>query len=104
MKDSIKRFLKPAYLAFAFFSILYILWVLWMENLWLLPGVIIIFDFFISKKVKWLFWRKEGLIKSKILIELIDATVFGIVAATFIRLFFMEAYSIPTSSMERSCL
>ena len=104
MKDSIKRLLKPAYFTFTFFSILYILWVIWMENLWLLPGVIIIFDFFITKKVKWLFWRKEGFIKSKILIELIDATVFGIMAATFIRLFFLEAYSIPTSSMERSLL
>ena len=104
MKDSVKRFLSPAYLTFAIFSILYILWVLWMENLWLLPGIIIIFDLFITKKVKWLFWRRKGLIKSKIMIELIDAAAFGIVAATFIRLFFLEAYSIPTSSMERSLL
>ncbi len=104
MKDSVKRFLSPAYLTFAIFSILYILWVLWMENLWLLPGIIIIFDLFITKKVKWLFWRKKGLIKNKIIIELIDAAAFGIVTATFIRLFFLEAYSIPTSSMERSLL
>jgi signal peptidase I len=33
-----------------------------------------------------------------------DAIVFALIAATFIRTFFVEAYKIPTSSMERSML
>ena len=36
--------------------------------------------------------------------EWIDAIIFAIVAATFIRTFFIEAFTIPTSSMEKSLL
>jgi len=36
--------------------------------------------------------------------EWVDAIVFAVVAATIIRVFFIEAYTIPTGSMERSLL
>ena len=36
--------------------------------------------------------------------EWIDAIIFAVVAATFIRTFFIEAFTIPTSSMEKSLL
>jgi signal peptidase I len=36
--------------------------------------------------------------------EWIDAAMFAIIAATLIRTFFIEAYQIPTSSMEKSLL
>ena len=36
--------------------------------------------------------------------EWLDAAVFAIVAATIIRTFFIEAYTIPTPSMEKSLL
>jgi signal peptidase I len=36
--------------------------------------------------------------------EWVDAIVFAVVAATFIRMFTIEAYTIPTSSMEKSLL
>ncbi len=99
-----KRSNKPAYIKALVFVTLYILWVIWMRNLWLLPGVLIIADIFVTKKVNWFFWRRKGFIKSRVVIEFIDATVFGVLVAAFIRMFFMEAYSIPTSSMERSLL
>lgn len=104
MNDKIRKLFTPLYLLCALSVILYLLWVLWMGNLWLLPGILIIFDLFITKKVKWFFWKKPGLIENKITVELIDASVFGIIVAIFIRTFFMEAYSIPTSSMERTLL
>ena len=46
-----------------------------------------------SKKVKKPIWR-----------EWFDAALFAIVAATIIRTFFIEAYTIPTPSMEGSML
>ncbi|HMN31789.1 MAG TPA: signal peptidase I, partial [Chitinophagaceae bacterium] len=42
--------------------------------------------------------------KKGILREWLDAAVFAIVAATIIRTFFIEAYTIPTPSMEKSLL
>jgi len=37
-------------------------------------------------------------------VEWIDAIIFAVIAATFIKLFFIEAYTIPTSSMEKSMM
>lgn len=51
------------------------------------------------------FWKKEKPKKNKGFIrEWVDAIVFAVIAATIIRLFLIEAYTIPTSSMEKSLL
>lgn len=52
------------------------------------------------------FWKKNEKPKKKksVLREWVDAAVFAIVAATIIRTFFVEAYTIPTGSMEGSLL
>ncbi|RZK90801.1 MAG: signal peptidase I [Pedobacter sp.] len=57
--------------------------------------------------MKWKFWQKEtdGNKKKKTKTrEWVDAIVFAVVAATIIRVFFIEAYTIPSGSMERSLL
>lgn len=52
------------------------------------------------------FWRKnkESKKKKSVFREWFDAAIFAIVAATIIRTFFIEAYTIPTGSMEGSLL
>ena len=53
------------------------------------------------------FWRKKDDTKKKkksFFREWFDAALFAIVAATIIRTFFIEAYTIPTGSMEGSLL
>jgi signal peptidase I len=58
--------------------------------------------------MNWKFWSKNKTntkakkkTKSR---EWLDAIVFAVIAATLIRTFFIEAYTIPTPSMERSLL
>lgn len=58
--------------------------------------------------MNWKFWQKTktgtpAKKKSKIR-EWVDAIAFAVVAATIIRVFFIEAYTIPSGSMERSLL
>ncbi len=89
---------------FALWTIIFLLFVVWTENYWLLLGLLIIFDVFISQKVHWAFWKKKGVEKQTKTVEWIDALIFAVVAATIIRLFFIEAFTIPTSSMEKSLL
>ncbi len=103
MFQKIKQFLKNKYFRFATAAIIYILWVVWIGNYWLLLGLPIIFDFYITQKVNWTFWKKRGQ-KKTVLIEWVDAIIFAVIAATLIRMFFIEAYTIPTSSMEKSLL
>jgi signal peptidase I len=57
--------------------------------------------------MNWKFWSKKKTTpkkKKSALREWTDAIVFAVIAATLIRTFFIEAYVIPTPSMERSLL
>lgn len=55
--------------------------------------------------MRWKFWQKNKSAKPKSKTrEWIDAIVFAVIAATIIRTFFIEAFTIPTSSMEHSLL
>ncbi|MCI5989541.1 MAG: signal peptidase I [Bacteroidales bacterium] len=89
-----------------FWSLLYLLWVIWLGNFWWLFGLLVIFDHHITKKVKWLFWKKyykEGE-KRNTLLDWLDAVIFAVVFVTFINIFFFQAFKIPSSSMESSLL
>lgn len=93
---------------FKFISVgtLYTLWVIWLGSfIWLL-GLAVIFDIYVTKKVHWSFWKKKNPPNGKQtkVVEWIDAIIFAVIAATFIRMFFIEAYTIPTPSMEKSML
>ncbi len=57
-----------------------------------------------KSNAKYLDPEKRGKIKKSKAREWADAIVFAVVAATIIRTFFFEAYTIPTSSMEGSLL
>ncbi|MBC7126418.1 MAG: S26 family signal peptidase, partial [Bacteroidales bacterium] len=81
MFQKVKDFLKNKYFRFAFAAIIFILWVVWIGNYWLLLGLPIIFDFYITQKVNWTFWKKRGQ-KKTVLIEWVDAIIFAVVAAT----------------------
>lgn len=89
---------------FGIVLVIYLLWTYWIGSWWLLILVPVIFDIYITKKVHWAFWKKKGVEKQTKTVEWIDALIFAIVAATLIRMFFFEAYTIPTSSMEKSML
>jgi signal peptidase I len=57
--------------------------------------------------MNWKFWNKKkdpNKKKKSPTREWVDAIVFAVIAATLIRTFFIEAYVIPTPSMERSLL
>lgn len=101
-----KETLTNKWFKFAVAGLIYLLWVIWLENFWWLIGLGVIYDMYITKKVHWSFWKKrnppEG--KQTKVVEWVDAIIFAVIAATFIRMFFIEAYTIPTSSMEKSML
>lgn len=100
----IKEFLKNRYFLFALTTSIFILWVIWIGNYWLLFGLPIFVDYHITRKVNWTPWKKRGEKKRSALVEWVDALIFAVIAATLIRMFFIEAYTIPSSSMEKSML
>lgn len=102
--EKVKNLLKNRYFLFALSTSIFILWVVWVGNYWLLLGIPIFVDYHITRKVNWTFWKKRGVKKQTALVEWVDALIFAVIAATLIRMFFIEAYTIPTSSMEKSLL
>lgn len=100
----IREIIRNRWFKFIVVLVVYLLWALWVGSWWLLLLVPVIYDVYISRKVHWAFWKKRGVEKQTKAVEWIDALIFAVVAATLIRMFFFEAYTIPTSSMEKSML
>ena len=93
-----KKYTKVGIVAF-----LYILVVIWIGNYWLLLGLGVIFDLYISQKVNWTFWKKRHG-KNNAFIEWLDALIFAVIAVSLINIFLFQNYRIPTPSMEKSLL
>ncbi|MCF0191273.1 MAG: S26 family signal peptidase [Marinilabiliaceae bacterium] len=86
-------------------AITLVLMTIWIGNWWLLLGLPIIFDMYISHIVPWNFWKKtKNGDKPAAWIEWADAIVFALIAVYFLNIFFFQNYQIPTSSLEKSML
>ncbi len=106
--NSIIKKINNKWLWFSVTSIAYLLWVIWLGNYWWLIGELLITDIYITKRVRWAFWKpRKDKVYSKIkrkTLEWVDALIFAVIAASFLRIFFFEAFTIPTSSMEKTLL
>ncbi len=102
---TLKEILKNKYFKFGLAITIYLLWVIWIENFWFLLGIPVIIDMYLTKYVNWTPWKKRDEPKKKnAVVEWVDALIFAVIAATLIRMFLIEAYTIPTSSMEKTLL
>ena len=89
-----------------FFYVLFIIWMLPQTIVgWVLTlvGALFIFDCYISKKVRWQWW-KDASSPVRFIMSWVDALVFALVAVYFINLFLFQNYVIPSSSLEKSLL
>ncbi|HOO99405.1 MAG TPA: S26 family signal peptidase [Bacteroidales bacterium] len=94
---------QKKYIRFAIAAVIYLLVVIWIGNYWLLAGLAVIFDLYVTEKVNWTFWKKRNGTNSAI-IEWLDALIFAVIAVTLINIFLFQNYRIPTPSMEKSLL
>ena len=105
MTDKEKKTLNPKvqWAKFVVVAVLYLLFLYWIESWWGLLVLPFIFDVYITKRIKWQWWReKEG--ATRFIMSWVDAIVFALVAVYFINLFFFQNYVIPSSSLEKSLL
>lgn len=83
---------------------LYIAFLVWLKS-WL--GIIVIpfiYDVYITKKIRWQWWKEAESPVVRFVMSWVDALVFALVAVYFINLFFFQNYVIPSSSLEKSLL
>ena len=94
---------KKQWAKFIVVLVLYLLFLYWVKSWWGLLVIPFIFDVYITKKIKWQWWKEsEGPVKW--VMSWVDALVFALVAVYFINLFFFQNYVIPSSSLEKSLL
>ena len=95
--------MKVQWAKFAAVAVLYLAFLLWVKSWWGLLVLPFIYDVYITKKIKWQWWRdSEGPVR--FIMSWVDALVFALVAVYFINLFFFQNYVIPSSSLEKSLL
>ncbi len=83
--------------------VLYLAFLLWVESWWGLVVVPFIFDAYITKKIKWTWWKNLDN-PARSIMSWVDAIVFALVAVYFFNNFFFQNYKIPSSSLEKSLL
>ena len=85
---NLPAFTRNKWTKFTFWALLYVLWVIWLGNWWWLIGLGVIFDLYITKKVKWLFWKKEYKEgeKHNVWLDWLDAIIFAVVVVTFLNI------------------
>ena len=110
MDKRIKTFFTNKWTKFTLAGIAYLLpFVVWTGNPWMLIGLPLIYDAYISKLFYRYVWhyndelRKRSRVYNSVY-EWVSAIVFATIAATLIHLFVFQLYVIPTSSMEKSLL
>ncbi|MCH5302999.1 MAG: S26 family signal peptidase [Prevotella sp.] len=103
MNNKKKKNPKVQWAKFVIVLALYLLFLYWVKSWWGLLVVPFIYDVYITKKIKWQWWKdSEG--PTRWIMSWVDALVFALVAVYFINLFFFQNYVIPSSSLEKSLL
>lgn len=107
--NSIRNIWHNRWVKFGVYTSLYLLLVLWIGSLWLLLGVAVIYDIYISKYINKIYLDRYRAFKAenehfRKTMEWVEALLFAVVVVVPLRIFIFELYVIPTSSMEKSLL
>ena len=54
-----KKFTKKQWIKFSIAAVLYTLFAIWMQNLWLLLGLIVLVDIFLTHYIPWGAWKRS---------------------------------------------
>ena len=82
----------------------YAAFLVWIKCWWGIIVIPFIFDAYITKKVKWGWWKNIKNRRQRTIMSWVDAIVFALIAAYFVNIYFFQNYVIPSSSLEKSLL
>ena len=100
----LKKIEKRQWINFIIWATLYTLFSIWMVNGWLLFGLIVLVDIFLTKFIPWGAWKKSNNPKIQNVLNWVDDILFALVAVYIINLFVFQNYQIPTPSLEKTLL
>lgn len=86
------------------YTALYLLFLYWVKSWWGLIAVPFIFDAYITRRIKWGWWKELKNTALRTLMAWVDAIVFALIAVYFLNQFFVQNFVIPSSSLEKTLL
>jgi len=99
-----KKIEKRQWTGFAIWTVIYVLFTIWMGNPWLLFGLIVLVDIYLTKFIPWSAWKQSKNKRVREMLEWVDDLLFALVAVYLINLFVFQNYQIPSSSLEKTLL
>ena len=95
---------KRQWVNFSVWAILYILFTIWMGNAWLLFGLLVLVDIYLTKFIPWGAWKQSKNPTIKNILNWVDDILFALIAVYIINIFIFQNYQIPSSSLEKTLL
>jgi signal peptidase I len=99
-----KKIEKRQWINFGIWAVLYILFSVWMENVWLLLGLIVLVDIYLTKFIPWGGWKRSSSPVVQNVLNWVDDIVFSLFAVYLVNLFICQNYQIPSPSLEKTLL
>ena len=73
-----KKFSKKQWIKFSIAAVLYLLFTLWMQNAWLLLGLIVLVDIFLTGYIPWGAWKRTKNPQVRNVLEWVDDILFAL--------------------------
>ena len=99
-----KKISKRQWINFSIWAIIIISFTAWMGNWWLLIGLLILVDIYLTKFIPWGAWKKSKNPKIQNILNWIDDILFALIFVYLINIFIFQNYQIPSSSLEKTLL
>ena len=97
---------RRTYIRFGIVAVLYSLLIVWLQVYWFLFGLLLIFDYFFTRFLP-VPWLQNKFKAPRVLVETLEwlgAIVSALLFVIVVRTLFIEAYTIPTPSMEQTLM
>ena len=104
LRERLGRVKKTRWMRFGAVALLYVLWTIWMGNPWLLLGLLLLGDIYLTQFLPWGAWKDLENKTLRTIMSWVDAIVYALVLVYFLFLFVGQNYQIPSSSLEKSLL
>ena len=104
LKERLGRVKKTRWWRFGIVAVIYVLWTIWMGNPWLLLGLLLLGDIYLTQFIPWGAWKGMKNKTLRTIMSWVDAIVYALVLVYFLFLFIGQNYQIASSSLEKSLL
>ncbi|MEG1643096.1 MAG: signal peptidase I [Bacteroidales bacterium] len=92
------------WIRFSISATVYIAFTIWLGNYYLLFGLIVLVDIYLTRFIPWGAWKKAKNPVLRRVLEWTDAILYALIAVFLINNFLFQNYKIPSSSLEKSLL